>query len=64
MQRKPLVATVMVGAVVGAVLAGLAPAAFASDAGSDDAPVNRGWEAGAQNRGWDHTDVESHTSDD
>jgi hypothetical protein len=62
MQRKPLVAAIMVSAV--AVLTGLAPSALASDAGSDDAPVNRGWEAGAQNRGWDHTEVESHTSDD
>jgi hypothetical protein len=63
MQRKPLVAAILVS-VVGAVLTGLAPSALASDAGSDDAPVNRGWEAGAQNRGWDHDEVESHTSDD
>jgi hypothetical protein len=64
MQRKPLVATVLVSAVVGAVLAGLAPAALASSSDSTERPVNRGWESGSKNRGWDHDEAAGHHADD
>ena len=44
MQRKRLVATALVSAVVGAVLALLAPSAAAgSTADSGSSPGNRGW---------------------
>lgn len=43
MRRTPLVVTILVSAVVGTVLAVLAPAASASDSGSS--PGNRGWVA-------------------
>jgi hypothetical protein len=52
MQRKPLVVTALVSAVVGAVLAGLTPAALASQ--SVDAPLNRGWVSNSTNHGSDH----------
>jgi hypothetical protein len=64
MQRKPLVATILVSAVIGAVLAGLAPAALASATGSDDAPLNRGWETSSKNRGWDHDEPAGLTAGD
>ena len=62
MQRKPLVATVLVSAVVAAVLGASAPAALASDHDSRE-PVNRGWESGSKNRGWDHDDRAGHSAD-
>ena len=44
MRRKPLVATVLVTAVVGTVLAVLAPSAVAdSGSESNSSPGNRGW---------------------
>lgn len=44
MRRKPFVATVLVSAVVGTVLAVLAPSAAAdSDSDSNSSPGNRGW---------------------
>ncbi len=49
MQRKPLVAAILIGAVVGAVALGGATAAAASS----DVPTNRGWDT--SNRGWDTT---------
>lgn len=49
MQRKPLVTSVLVCAVVGVIAVGGASAAVASDD-----PGNRGWETTSKNRGWDH----------
>lgn len=48
MQRTPVIAAVLIGAVVGAVLLG--SAATAAAAVPDDLPANRGWDA--SNRGW------------
>ncbi|HYH30399.1 MAG TPA: hypothetical protein VD903_08440 [Pseudonocardia sp.] len=54
MRRKPLMATVLVSAVAGALLALLAPAA-AADSGSDSesSPGNRGWVTGSHTFGDD-----------
>ena len=62
MQRKPLVATALVSTVVGDGLAGLAPAALASQSGSADAHMNRGWESNSKNRSWDHDERPARTS--
>ncbi len=64
MQRKPLIATTLVSAAVGAVLAGLAPAALASPSGSVDAPVNRGWVSSSNDDGSDHDERADLTSAD
>jgi hypothetical protein len=61
MQRKPLVAAILVSAVVGVVLAVLAPFTNASHA----TPLNRGWDAGISNnndRGWDHDRAFDHST--
>ena len=61
MQRKPLVATILVSAVVGVVLAVLAPFTNASHA----TPINRGWDAGTSNDnngGWDHDRAFDHST--
>jgi anti-sigma factor RsiW len=59
MRRKPVVATVLVSAAAGVLLAGVAPIAAASDV----QPANRSWEA-AKNRGWNHVSADSvHTED-
>ncbi|WP_142063118.1 hypothetical protein [Pseudonocardia kunmingensis] len=54
MRRKPVVATVLVSAVVGTVLAVLAPSA-AADSGSESnsAPGNRGWSSSHGGEGSD-----------
>ncbi|MFC5237803.1 hypothetical protein [Pseudonocardia zijingensis] len=43
MRRTRLVATALVSAVIGAVLALLAPAALAGTSDADGSPGNRGW---------------------
>jgi Spy/CpxP family protein refolding chaperone len=62
--RKPLVATVLISAVAGAVIAGLAPAAAATS-DSDGSPHNRGWDSSSssKNRGWDHDERAGHSDD-
>jgi hypothetical protein len=56
--RKPLVATVLVSAVAGALITGLTPVAAASP---DTTGANRGWEASTANRGWDHEERAAHS---
>jgi hypothetical protein len=50
MQRTPLVAAILVSAVVGTVVVGFASTADASG----DVATNRGWETSSKNRGWGH----------
>jgi hypothetical protein len=60
--RRKSVTTVLLGAIVGALLAGLAPAAAAgTDSRSGASPGNRGWETGA---GRDADDRIGYRSDD